>query len=770
MSQEIHLPYNWAPRDYQEPLWEAMERGTKRAMLFWHRRAGKDLCMINLIACKSMTRVGAYWHIFPTYKQGKKSMWEGKTKDGRRFMDYFPPPLIERRREQDLTIDFINGSQYVVVGADNPDSQVGTNPVGMVFSEWALMDPSIWTYLLPILSENDGWAIFVTTPRGRNHAYRMYMNNKDNPKWFCELLGYKQTKAISEESVEEAIKEGMMSEDKAAQEFDCFPEGTLVHTSRGQKAIESVVSGDFVLTHAGRFRPVLETMSREYSGEIVEIESYGEVGRPLRCTPEHPVRCYDPGSQSYAWIPACDVKCGMFVVMPRLKQACAFVPEHVAALIAWYIAEGSVQKTAVAFSFHEDESEYIEEVLACGRQMHANAFVYPAATGAKAVSVVAQSSRLADFLAESCGTGAHAKRIPWGLISGHERVVFERLMAGDGCLAQTRGYEFWSYTTVSHDLARDVQLLASTLGMRAGITRRPASSSWIDGRLVRGGPSYSVQIREERPTKGARIRPGKHGTGAYVRSVRHEPGPKRVFNLSVKFDESYVAEGRVVHNCSFDAALEHAYFGKEMREAAEEGRIGLFPYDPRFPVETWWDIGVTDYTAIWFVQRQFGANRFIRFYKNVKFGLPHYLAKLAGLQTEFGYIYREHLLPHDAEVMEWGTGVTRVERFQTAGYKNVRVVPKIGIYDGIEAVRAMLAVSYFHEADCENGLEALRQYSRKPLPGQTDDTGKQMYGQEPLHDWASHGADAIRTGAVGARRVMPNDREGGALFSPVAMV
>jgi len=163
---EIRLPYNWEPRDYQAPLWTFMRNGGKRACVFWHRRAGKDLSLVNIIQCAAMERVGAYWHVFPTYRQGKKIAWEGKTRDGRPFRDHFHPKLIERKRDQELTLDFINpydasqpGSTYSIVGADNPDSQVGTNPIGIVFSEWALYEsPEIWNRLQPILAENDGWA------------------------------------------------------------------------------------------------------------------------------------------------------------------------------------------------------------------------------------------------------------------------------------------------------------------------------------------------------------------------------------------------------------------------------------------------------------------------------------------------------------------------------------------------------------------------------------------------------------------------------------
>lgn len=236
---QITLPYNYTPRDYQMPAWEALESGIKRLLLFWHRRAGKDLFALNYCALASQQRIGAYWHIFPTYKQGRKIAWEGKTKAGRSFRDHFPGAMIERIRDQEMTIDFRGGSTYTIVGADNPDSQVGTNPVGMIFSEWAVMtDPAIWRFLQPILVENNGWAIFITTPRGRNHAFRMLRRNKSNPKWFCEILGVEDSvhngdRVVSGEAIEEARAEGM-TEDMVQQEFYCSFDASLENAFYGK--------------------------------------------------------------------------------------------------------------------------------------------------------------------------------------------------------------------------------------------------------------------------------------------------------------------------------------------------------------------------------------------------------------------------------------------------------------------------------------------------------------------------------------------------------
>lgn len=443
---DITIPYNWQPRDYQMPAWLALEGGIQRALLFWHRRAGKDLFAVNYCQAQAMQRVGAYWHIFPTYKQGRKIAWEGRTRAGRAFKDHFPKALIERERDQEMTLNFTNGSSYHIIGADNPDSQVGTNPIGMIFSEWAVIqDPGLWHLLLPILVENDGWAIFITTPRGRNHAYQMLQRVKDNPKWFVQVLGAKDTihngkPVVSEEQIEMARSEGL-TEDMVQQEF----------------------------------------------------------------------------------------------------------------------------------------------------------------------------------------------------------------------------------------------------------------------------------------------------------------------------------------YCSFDASLENAYFGPEMRLAQDEERITHVPYDPHLPVETWWDLGMSDQTSIWFMQHSMGYTRAIDYEFASGQSLAYYASLLSQKREKWNCSYSGHLLPHDAKVRDLGTGNTRIETLRKLGVGHLKVIKKSGLQDGIQATRAQIARTYFDETATATGIEGLRQYVKKPMEGAEDPDGNQMFSNEPVHNWASHPADAFRTGAVGSKGGRGYGDGKGQLYAPMAM-
>jgi hypothetical protein len=188
-SLDIELPHNWTPRIYQGRLWNYLLRGGTRAIDIAHRRWGKDEVALHWSAIAAHDRVASYWHLLPQASQARKAIWDAiNPHTGKRRIDEaFPQALRKRTREQDMFIEFKSGSTWQVLGSDNFNSLVGSPPAGIVMSEWALCNPAAWAYLKPILDENGGWAIFITTPRGKNHAHAMYQMAKANPKWFAEV-------------------------------------------------------------------------------------------------------------------------------------------------------------------------------------------------------------------------------------------------------------------------------------------------------------------------------------------------------------------------------------------------------------------------------------------------------------------------------------------------------------------------------------------------------------------------------------------------------
>ena len=200
-TEGFSLPYRFTPREYQYPFLRYFDVVTsrQRAFLLAHRRTGKDLLAWNNMIKESQKRVGTYWHVLPLLNQARKIIWTGSTKDGIPFLDFIPPPLIKSKRDDDMSIRLKNGSLIQLVGADRFDSLVGANPIGVNLSEYALMKPAVWDYLSPILNENDGWATFITTPRGRNHAFDLFrsmvdaVNNK-RAKYFVQVLTVDDTR------------------------------------------------------------------------------------------------------------------------------------------------------------------------------------------------------------------------------------------------------------------------------------------------------------------------------------------------------------------------------------------------------------------------------------------------------------------------------------------------------------------------------------------------------------------------------------------------
>lgn len=420
--QEIRIPNSWDPRPYQLPAWRYLERGGKRAALVWHRRSGKDDVALNWAAVAAHQRVGEYWHMLPEASQGRKVVWDAVSPHTglRRIDQAFPPKVRAKVREDEMMIRFANGALWRVVGSDNYNSLIGSTPVGVVFSEWALADPDAWAFMRPILAENGGWAIFVTTPRGMNHAKKTLDLARSDPDWFAEVL---------------------------------------------------------------------------------------------------------PAS-----------------------------------------------------------------------------------------------------------------------VTG----VFDQ-----------------------HQLA--------------------------------------IELRD----------------------YKHDYGEEEGQAL---FEQEY--------NCSFESALIGSFYGAVLNRALKEGRIGRVEIDRAVPVHTAWDLGVSDSTAIWFVQCVGRERRIVDYHEGAGVGLDEYARVLDERKRERKWIYGKHYFPHDLAHRELSTGLSRVDTLTGLGIEP-EVVEQHSVMDGINATRRMLDRTWIDETRCERGLNALRNYRRE-----WDDRLK-MFRDNPLHDWSSHGADALRTFAAG---------------------
>lgn len=191
------------------PLWNYLRGGGKRAVACFHRRAGKDEVCLHTTAAAAFERVGNYLHFLPEYSQSRKAIWDSVNPHSgkRRIDEAFPKELRSFTREHEMMIGFVNGSTWQVAGCDSYNSLMGISAAGMVFSEYALSNPAAWGYLSPVLEENNGWAVFISTPRGNNHFKGMCTTAQREKGWFYSKLTNDETHVFTQVQLDSKLRE-----------------------------------------------------------------------------------------------------------------------------------------------------------------------------------------------------------------------------------------------------------------------------------------------------------------------------------------------------------------------------------------------------------------------------------------------------------------------------------------------------------------------------------------------------------------------------------
>lgn len=272
MRQEItvELPYNFTSRDYQDVYMDYYDRGGRNGIWVWHRRAGKDLTALHQTCKMAMKTVGMYWHCLPSYAQARKAIWNNfNNSTGERMISSVFPSVIvnspkEYRPQGEMLLELLNGSMVQIIGSDAIDNIVGASPRHVTFSEFALCKPNSYDLIRPMLRESNGSVAFITTPRGKNHAWKILEMAKKTKGWAWDIRTLHQTGAwknwrrddtgelfqSAQEVIEAEIAAGMAPE-LARQEYECDFEAALVGS----------IYGDLMelLVRAGRvraFRPL----------------------------------------------------------------------------------------------------------------------------------------------------------------------------------------------------------------------------------------------------------------------------------------------------------------------------------------------------------------------------------------------------------------------------------------------------------------------------------------------------------------------------------
>tara|TARA_R100001143_G_C3352127_1_gene130154 strand:- start:70 stop:1449 length:1380 start_codon:yes stop_codon:yes gene_type:complete len=192
----ITIPHNFKPRDYQLKVFQAMDgikddpsTKKRRAILRWHRRAGKDKCCWCYLIKEAAQVPGNYFYVFPTKTMARQALWENVDSNGFKLLNHLPSQFIKRLSNQEMLIELNNGSTIRVLGYDkDPDSIRGIACKGAVFSEFAFSDPESYKTMIPALRESRGWAIFNSTPNGRNHFYDLWQNVRESDNWYASQL------------------------------------------------------------------------------------------------------------------------------------------------------------------------------------------------------------------------------------------------------------------------------------------------------------------------------------------------------------------------------------------------------------------------------------------------------------------------------------------------------------------------------------------------------------------------------------------------------
>lgn len=261
MAKRIILPYEFEPRYYQQRYFDHYDHGGLGGFFLWHRRAGKDLVALHQIAKMAHVRVGMYWHCLPTYAQARKAIWNNFVNStGRRLLSsVFPSDIVKHPKDfkpqAEMLIELKNGSMIQIIGSDSIDNIVGAGPVHVNFSEYALARPNSYDLVRPMLRENRGSVSFITTPRGKNHAYKVFQTAGRERGWMQDTKSLVDTEAwklwmdadnvpfTSAEAVIQAEIAGGMQPELARQEYLCDWEAALVGSIFGDLMEQAEKSG-----------------------------------------------------------------------------------------------------------------------------------------------------------------------------------------------------------------------------------------------------------------------------------------------------------------------------------------------------------------------------------------------------------------------------------------------------------------------------------------------------------------------------------------------
>lgn len=818
-KKKIRVP-DFTPREYQLPFLQAMDSGIKRAVLVHHRRAGKEIVCWNYMIREAVCgRVGTYCYFFPTSRLGKRILWDGANKDGKRFVDYIPNELIRSENSVEMKIELVNGSVIQIMGTDQIIN-VGINPIGCVFSEFSLQDPKSWSFVRPILRENDGWAVF-------NY---------------------------------------------------CVKKGTLVISENGLQKIEDVVNptGEFTecdkkIYGLGGFHKA----DQFYSGGVKDlIKITTSKGYTVECTPNHQLWNGVSWVRTDQWVIGEKIPIqldqdvfgkepqdlsGWIRPIPKDSRGNwksvgdNFLDIDMFYLMGLYLAEGSSSPPGVnrggSITITSSELEIKEFInskgfvtqkdgihhVYCGTELHSFFMWFGLSGTAKTkkipdrllscrkdeviaflqgyfdgdgtvskkpsgcVKVTSSSNQLLSILQILLLNFGVVTRLSSALTGPTKRVKVQCLIYNlemEGHFA----YRFMDRIgfRLSRKQANISNLSDSTVSERGDIVPTdPDLIGWYPKSIL----TNPCKIRYRTLHKLKSIRENDYiksliNDGFYWDSIKSiDKSSGEVFDFVIPETHSFFSNGVISHNtprgknhaydlylmakdnddwfcqllsiedtgvlslediemerregmsenliqqeyfCKFDQGNDGAFYAKYLNQAEKDERVTNVPYDPYAPVDTYWDLGVSDSTTILFVQNVGNQIHIIDTYSNEGEGLDHYARTVDKKAKDGLWQYGSHYAPHDIKVRELGHGArTRLQMAKDLGL-NFEIVPNLSIHEGIEMVRSIWHRLWVDKKKCSYFLKCAENYHR------VYNERLNVFSDKPCHDFSSHYMDSLR--------------------------
>lgn len=236
MAAPVTVNFEFNAREYQKPIVDAIEnKGIRKVIMVAARRSGKDVTAWHIAVRQCLRRRCNVYYVFDTRQHAKDVIWDSVTNEGKRFIDFIPPELISKVNNSFLSITFVNGSMLSLLGSNHYDRMRGLNPKGVVFSEYADQDPRIYTDVMShALEANDGWALFISTPKAKNHLFDLFQIAQKSDDWFATLLTLDDAKHVDKAKIQKMVDDGLISYDTMMQEWYCSWEMGQAGTYWGQ--------------------------------------------------------------------------------------------------------------------------------------------------------------------------------------------------------------------------------------------------------------------------------------------------------------------------------------------------------------------------------------------------------------------------------------------------------------------------------------------------------------------------------------------------------